>query len=124
MTVHSFICVQLDDAAVAKLRSLFPNTSADVIKDTLTAYGRILSVAASNPIQSAWQGSCRCQSPHSDIDVKELTINLSSFCWSLILIIGKVLKTVKFLLLCIKTTVSGEERHMQVMTNFCNRLLV
>ena len=60
MTIHTFICVQLDDAdhtadaAVAELRALFPNTSADVIKDTLNANGGIASVAASRLIQ--WPG--------------------------------------------------------------------
>ena len=54
MTLHTFICVQLDDAAVAELSALFPDTSGDVIKDTLTASGGDTSVAASRLIH--WPG--------------------------------------------------------------------
>lgn len=39
---------------MAELSALFPETSSDVIKDTLTASGGIASVAASRLIQ--WPG--------------------------------------------------------------------
>lgn len=66
MTFHIFICVQLNDAALAELITLFPDASDNVIKDTLTASGGDASVAASRLIH--WPGNRRCQN-HTNVRV-------------------------------------------------------
>lgn len=66
MTFHIFICVQLNDAALAELITLFPDAGDNVIKDTLTASGGDASVAASRLIH--WPGNRRCQN-HTNVRV-------------------------------------------------------